>query len=235
MLPAQRLRRHLLLALAALVVILALYLLFGFNRETWVDIPDLKRDSFKWRLSVSLAYTALLFLAVTLALGPLNVLRRRPNPTNQMLRRDIAIWAGFLGLAHMSVGMLVHTNNLQLWGLFLWHWPDAHNPLPLRKDLFGLANAAGLLQASTLVLLLTLSNNVALRRLGTQTWKRLQRLSYLAFVSILVHGMAYQSVEQRDLVVRVVFALIVSAVIVLQLSGAYRRLRERRGEASRSF
>ena len=227
-LPPQRKRRHRILALAALLAAAGLFALFGLSTETWVDIPGLKAHSLKWRLSVSLAYTALLFLAAALAIGPLNVLRKRPLPANDMLRRDVAIWAGFLGLAHMSVGMLVHTGDLQLWRLFFWSLPHKHDLLPLRKDLFSLANFAGLAQASILILLLALSNNIALRRLGTRRWKNLQRLSYVAVALIALHGTAYQLVERRDALVRAAFIGILLAVALLQLTGLAWRLSRRR-------
>jgi sulfoxide reductase heme-binding subunit YedZ len=53
--------------------------------------PDVRH-----RLSMATAYAGLIFLAVSLGIGPWNVLRRRPNPISFDLRRDIGIWSGIL-------------------------------------------------------------------------------------------------------------------------------------------
>ena len=41
--------------------------------------------------SITTAYASLAFLTVALIIGPLNVLRQRPNPTNLYLRRDCTL------------------------------------------------------------------------------------------------------------------------------------------------
>src|ERR1700676_4612371 len=62
--------------------------------------PDVRH-----RLSMATAYAGLLFLAISLWLGPWNVLRRRPNPTSFDLRRDVGIWTGILAILHTVVGL----------------------------------------------------------------------------------------------------------------------------------
>lgn len=59
-------------------------------------------------LSVATAYAGLLLRAITLLLGPWNVLRGRPNPVSTDVRRDVGIWAGILSLAHVVFGLQVH-------------------------------------------------------------------------------------------------------------------------------
>lgn len=59
-------------------------------------------------LSTASAYAGLALLIVSLSLGPLNILRNRPNPVSTDLRRDVGIWAGLLGLIHTVVGLQVH-------------------------------------------------------------------------------------------------------------------------------
>ena len=49
------------------------------------------------------AYAGLAFLAISLWLGPWNVLRRRPNPVSFDLRRDVGIWAVVLAIVHTVV------------------------------------------------------------------------------------------------------------------------------------
>src|SRR5215471_3115707 len=60
------------------------------------------------RASMASAYASLVMFAATLVIGPLNVLRGRPNPVSSYLRRDIGIWAGLLALVHVVVGLQVH-------------------------------------------------------------------------------------------------------------------------------
>ena len=56
-------------------------------------------------LSYSLTFV---LLAAALAIGPLNVLRRKPNPVSTDVRRDIGIWAAGFGIAHTIAGLNVH-------------------------------------------------------------------------------------------------------------------------------
>jgi DMSO/TMAO reductase YedYZ heme-binding membrane subunit len=84
-----------------------------------------------------------------------------------------------------------------------------------------------LLIAVLLVLLLVLSSDRVLRRLGSTWWKRLQRSAYFAFLLTVGHGFAFQALESRSAGLIVVLALVTAAVIALQLRGAalYRRLK----------
>jgi sulfoxide reductase heme-binding subunit YedZ len=200
--------------------------LLGYSRERWLDVPGLKRDTFEWRMSMSLALTAVLFLIPVLAIGPLNMLRKRANPTNSYLRRDLGIWVGVLGLAHMVFGISIHSDNLRFWTLWIIVTPG--RPLRLVTGWFGLANYAGLLLASLLALLLAISNDIAMRRLGMRRWKNLQRLSYLALLAIMIHGLAYQELENRDLGLRLVFWGMIAFIIVIQGLGLFTTLRQRR-------
>jgi DMSO/TMAO reductase YedYZ heme-binding membrane subunit len=226
-----RLKRHALLAAVVLVLVTSFYFLLGFSPERWVDIPDRKAEMPLWRLSMSLAYNAFLFLSLTLSIGPYRAICRLPVPTNYMLRRDIAYWAGGLALAHISASIWIHTDGWALWGLYFWIFPNAEYPLPLHRDMFGFANLAGTAVAAIIVILLIISNNAALKRLKPKNWKNLQRLSYVAFFLAGLHGMAYQIVEHRLLGLRVVFFIAVGLVIVLQLLGLATRLADQHEKA----
>lgn len=215
----RRIRRHALLACIALLLVSLLFFAFDLSQETWHAPPTRKADSPLWRLSMATAYSALTFLAVTLSIGPLNLLRGRSNPVNTMMRRDVGIWAGGLALLHMSVGALIHTESLQLWWLFFNELPSTTNPLPIRMSKMGLANYLGLFQATLLVVLLLLSNNRALRKLGTRRWKNAQRLAYIAFGSVAAHGFLYQWAEGRDGRITTIFFTIIIGVVIVQLLG----------------
>jgi sulfoxide reductase heme-binding subunit YedZ len=214
-----RLRRFLRFAIISLGLVMLFYFLLSHAQERWVEIPDLKANSIRWRLSMSLAWTAVLFIVTTLSIGPLNILRRRSNPIHNVVRRDLGIWTAIIALSHMTIGMLVHTDGLQVWWLFIEEWPTLSNPLPLHYNVFGVANYAGLFQALVLIFLLAISNNNAMRRLGIQRWKNLQRLTYAAFASIVTHAFAYQTLENRDVILRIFFGMMIMVAVGLQLAG----------------
>lgn len=176
---------------------------------------DAKDSTF--RLSMATAYVGLALIGLSLIIGPINVLRGRPNPLNTSVRRDIGIWGGIVGLVHTVVGLQVHMAG-RFWLYFLYPREESHL-VPVRYDLFGLANYSGLGTSLVLVLLLALSSNAALTRLGSQRWKALQRWNYAGFALLVVHGAAYQLLEKRMAGFVLVFAVAVLFVGVLQAIG----------------
>ncbi len=148
-----------------------------------------KRDLIS-RLSIGTAYPALFLTAITMLLGPFNLLRRKPNPVSFNLRRDFGIWSGILAIFHTIVGLNVHLRG-RMWLYFV---NDHHR---LRRDLFGFGNYTGLVAALLFLLLLTLSNDVSLRKLDPKKWKTLQRWAYFAAALTAAHAVAYQQIEKR--------------------------------------
>ena len=217
-----RIKRHLFLAGIAILLVGFLFVAFDYTPERWLAPPDRKADSPLWRLSMALAYAALLFLAATLLIGPLCVVRNRPPAANLMQRRDVGIWVGLIAIAHVTIGMQIHTEHFQLWYLFFTEFSSASNLLPIRISKFGLANYLGLFQLSLILLLLVFSNNRALRWLGTGRWKNIQRLSYVAFASVAAHGFTYQLAERRDGRIMLIFALIILTVGSVQALGFFK-------------
>jgi sulfoxide reductase heme-binding subunit YedZ len=175
-------------------------------------------------VSLASAYVALLLLAASLAIGPWNVLRARPNPVSTDLRRDVGIWAGTLGLFHLGVGLNVHLRG-RPWLYFVYP-ADQRSAVPLRHDLFGFANETGLVAGLVLLLLLALSNDRMLVRLRSRRWKSLQRLNYWGAVLVVAHSVAYQVIENRVRMpaLLLAFLVLVAATAVLQALG-YRRVR----------
>jgi len=100
----RRSKRHLLLAAAAVAIVALAY--------AATPPPDVRH-----RLSMATAYSGLAFLAVSLWLGPWNVLRQRPNPVSFDLRRDIGIWTGILAIVHTAIGLTVHLRG-RMWMYF---------------------------------------------------------------------------------------------------------------------
>jgi methionine sulfoxide reductase heme-binding subunit len=210
----RRLSRHLLLAVVSAGLTAALSYALAF--ETALAA-----------LSTASAYAGLTLLIVSLSLGPLNILRNRPNPVSTDLRRDVGIWAGLLGLLHTILGLQVHMGG-KFWLYFLFP-PDQRFFSPLRYDAFGLANYMGLIAVIVLIVLLTLSNNFSLRRLGQKRWKKLQRWNYAGFALVAGHGALYQFLEKREVVFVGLFGAIVVIGVAMQLAGyGKRRARESR-------
>ena len=199
----RRIRRHCLIAAGSLGATAVLALVFPG--------PD------RARISLATAYVALALLTVTLSLGPLNVLRGRPNPVSFNLRRDFGIWSAVLGVGHTAFGLTVHfTGRMQLYFL---PPPDTHGLLGLRADSFGAANHSGLLAVLILVVLASISNDRALRTLGTRRWRSVQRWAYVILGFTIVHGALYQLIEKQRLVLVLVFVALALWIVVLQLAG----------------
>ena len=190
------------------------HILLGIG-SAWVTMLFMRlfpQRDFVSRLSIGTAYAALFLLGITLALGPLNVVRRRSTPVSYDFRRDFGIWAGIAGLVHTAVGLNVHLRG-RMWLYFV---DDNHH---LRKDAFGFGNYTGAVAALVLILLLALSNDMSLRELGIARWKSLQRWAYVAIVVTLAHGIAYQEIETRGVQFRVLLYVIIGILLGLQIAG----------------
>jgi sulfoxide reductase heme-binding subunit YedZ len=164
------------------------------------------------QLSIATAYPALALTSAALVLGPWNLLRGRHNPVSFDLRRDLGIWAGIMALMHTVVGLNVHLRG-RPWLYFV----DEHERL--RHDVFGFGNDTGLIAALLFLLLLAISNDLSLRRLGTRRWKSLQRWTYVAAALTLLHAIAYQQVEKRQAAYQVMVWGITALWTALQLAG----------------
>ena len=196
-----RSKRHLTLAAGAIAITCLAY--------AATPPPDIRH-----RMSMATAYAGLIFLAVSLWLGPWNVLRRRPNAISFDLRRDVGIWTGILAILHTAIGLIVHLRG-RMW---MYFFKEAH-PLRLQNTKFGFANFTGLAAALLFLMLLAISNDLSLRALKTNRWKSLQRWAYVAFVLTAAHGIAYQLIEKRSVPWVVVFAAVMVAVVAAQLLG----------------
>lgn len=169
------------------------------------------------QLSTASAWICALLFCVVLLIGPVGVLTGRPAPTNHLLRRDLGIWTALTGLLHFWLGTEESMNTAYLAafvsGTVMPPAPD------VRQSLFTWGSLLGFIVGLLFLLLMSLSNNVALRRLGAKWWKRLQRSSYFAFAFTMLHGVAFQVLESRHWVWVGVLALCTIAVTVLQGRG----------------
>jgi len=123
-----------------------------------------------------------------------------------------------------------HTGiNVDLRGRPWLYFIDEHHHV--RHDLFGIGNDSGLPAALMSLLLLAISNDLLLRRLGTRTWKSLQRWTYVAMALTAVHAVAYQFVEKRQAAYDALLWATIAATAVLQAAGWWRTKRKPSGSA----
>jgi sulfoxide reductase heme-binding subunit YedZ len=174
------------------------------------------------RLSKATAYVGLFYLAVTLIIGPLNVLRGAPNPLSTFLRRDFGIIAGVLALVHTFLGLHVHMRG-DFIQYFFYRTPVGTGTV--RFDVFGIANHLGLIAVLVILVLLCISNNLSIRRLGATGWKRVQKWNYVGAVLVVVHALLYQLIEER-IFVFVAYVLGVTAISTMAQFLGFRRRSE---------
>jgi sulfoxide reductase heme-binding subunit YedZ len=167
-------------------------------------------------VSFATAYAGLGLVVTALVIGPLNLLRRRPNPTSTDLRRDVGIWAGLFGITHTVAGFQVHMH-----GEVRRYFAVSAGGVAAR--IFVAANFLGLIAAILLLVLVLISNDVALRRFGAARWKALQRVTYIVIVAIVLHGAMYQVIEKRRWPLALIFSLLVVAAAAMQWTGARAR------------
>ena len=177
-----------------------------------------------YRLSMATGYVSVVLIAWAMLIGPWRVRRGRPAPASTDLRRDVGIWGSLFGVAHVVTGLQVHFAGA-FWKYFLY--PDGDHRIPLRHDLFGFANWSGLAAVLLLVLLLAISNDASLRKLGTQRWKSWQRWTYWAAALTVAHALAYQIPTKNHAPWIAAFMLLTVIVLVLQLDGRRRYLTRR--------
>ncbi|MBI2404008.1 MAG: hypothetical protein HYV20_14975 [Gemmatimonadetes bacterium] len=129
--------------------------------------------SFNQQFTVATGYVVLGLLALTLLIGPANLLLRRRNPVSNYLSRDVGTWAAIGSVVHVIFGLQVHGGGQIRDFLNYFVAPDG-SPWP---NSFGLGNWTGPAALVIVVGLLALSSDFALRKLKARPWKR-QRLNY---------------------------------------------------------
>lgn len=212
----RRLRHHLVLALVSAILMVLVYAL-------------VRPDAMTVRLSMATAYASFALLGATLLMGPLKVLLGRPNPIHADLRRDVGIWAAIIALAHIGFALQHHAGGRVLYYFLEPLWERGR--FPLRLDPFGIANHLGLVATVILILLLALSNDLALRALRPNRWKALQRLNYGLWGMVALHALAYQLIEEQRLLFLGVLIVTVGSVVFVQLAGV--RSRRKRAKPGR--
>ncbi len=175
------------------------------------------RSYFTQRFTVATGYVATGLLALTLLIGPANLLLRRRNPVSSYLRRDAGMWTALFGVVHMIYGSLLHSGG-QLSRLLNYFFAPDGSPL---TNSFGLGNWTGLAATVVVVGLLALSSDAALRKLKARSWKNLQRLNYALFALVIAHAFFYGALLRMTSPFTLLLLLSVIAVFVGQAAGIW--------------
>jgi len=169
------------------------------------------------RMSLWSGWLCVLLFAATLMVGPWTLHGNVKPATNILLRRDLGIWAAVTGLIHFALGTAFSMNPEYISRFVVDE---------LGQSRFFWGSIWGTVAGLLVLILLVISNNRLLAKLGAVWWKRLQRLAYPAFLITVIHGVYFQLLEQRSYYLYASLALLV-LVASAQLFGMwrYRQLR----------
>ena len=199
-----RLKNHLVLAVLSFG---------GLGAAAISGSPETAAD----RLSIVSAYLCLLLLALVLLIGPASVLRSRRLVVNSYIRRDTGIWAAVNGLLHFYLANVLSMNYEYL-GAYVENAAQAPSAAA-RSTLYNSGTIAGYLIAVLFIVLLLLSSDWMVRKVGLKWWKRIQRFSYLGFILTCVHAFEFQVLEARPLFWVVVVATVAIVIFAAQCMG----------------
>jgi sulfoxide reductase heme-binding subunit YedZ len=182
------------------------YLLLITIAGCWLAAQYASSSTTNEILSIGTGYVALVLLAVTLLIGPLNLIWKRRNGVNIDFRRDVGIWSGITGLVHVVFSLQIELAD-NIWAFF---FQDGIKP---RTDLFGISNDLGLIATIMLAVLLFTSNQLSLRWLKGKRWKLVQRFNYPLVILVLIHTFGYMVLNLRESFF--FYAVIGTSVLVL--------------------
>jgi len=181
------------------------------------------------RFTTATGYIALGLLALTLLIGPGNLLLRKRTPISTYLARDVGMWAAIVSVIHVIAGFFVHGPQASIIKRILFYFfaPDGS---PLTNS-FGWGNWTGLAATVIVVGLLAISSDLALRKLKARRWKNIQRLNYALFVLVIAHAIFYGALLRVTSISTILLGIIVSVIFIGQMVGVWlwRRRHSRTG------
>jgi sulfoxide reductase heme-binding subunit YedZ len=169
------------------------------------------------RLSIVSAYLCLVLLGAALLIGPMHAFRKGRPLANSYIRRDIGIWAALSGLMHFYLANVLAMNYEYL-GIYVENAPVPPSA-EIRRELYSWGVILGYVIAVLFIVLLALSNDWIVQKVGLKWWKRIQRVSYLGFLFTSAHAFAFQALESREVLWIIVVLLITLLVLFGQASG----------------
>lgn len=176
-------------------------------------------------LSIGSGYVGLVLLALSLLIGPFNLLRKRKNPVNIDFRRDVGIWAGITGLLHVVISLQLY-NNGDILSYFFTRGSQGDTFLGF--DLFNLSNYIGLAATVILAALLITSNQLSLRYMKGKRWKLVQRFNYPLAILVVLHTFGYQALNVREGIFALSVIVLSLLVVAAQLGGVAVSLERKR-------
>jgi DMSO/TMAO reductase YedYZ heme-binding membrane subunit len=187
----------------------------GGSRGAFSFALDPFNRSFGSWLTIATGYLATALLAVTLLVGPLNLLLRRANPRSSYLRRDLGAWVVIFGGLHVVLAFReAYRGALSFVGFFFV------DGVPITSS-FGVGNWTGLAALAIGTGLLAISTTRAVRELGPARWKSLQRLNYTVFGLVLLHATCYGALQRTSSPFTILLFSIAATVTVGQLTGIW--------------
>jgi len=149
------------------------------------------------RISVGSAWVCMLFLCGALLIGPSRRAAGQSAPANIYVRREFGVWAAIQGFVHFYYGSVVSMNQTYIQAFVRSDTPPL--AASVRDALFNWGGMAGFIASLIFLLLLLLSSDRALRWVGADRWKKLQKSARVAFWLTVLHGFAFQALEGRYL------------------------------------
>jgi methionine sulfoxide reductase heme-binding subunit len=168
--------------------------------------------------TLATGYVATVLLALTLLVGPANLVLRRRNPVSTSLARDLGTWAAVVSIVHVMVGLKAHGYAGDLFNFTNYFFLADGTP---KTNSFGLGNWTGLAALVVVAGLLALSNDRSLRELKAKRWKNLQRLNYALFALVVLHAIFYGALLRMTSAFTLVLIGTVAAVMAGQAAGIW--------------
>jgi methionine sulfoxide reductase heme-binding subunit len=176
---------------------------------------DPSARSFSSQLTIATGYVATGLLALTLLIGPANLLLRRRNPVSNYLRRDLGTWTVIFSVAHVILAFrAAYRSVFSFLDFFI------ADDRPLTSN-FGMGNWTGLAALVIAVGLLAISTTRAVRELKPTRWKSLQRLNYTVFGLVVLHAIFYGALTRMESPFTTLLICIVVAVFLGQSAGIW--------------
>lgn len=181
---------------------------------------------------VSTGYVATVLLAVTLLVGPANLILRRRNPVSTYLRRDLGVWTALWSLVHVVLAFQQGHGG----GMFRFVEFFVVDGKPLTNS-FGWGNWTGLAATVIVVALLVTSTDRVMRELSGKRWKVIQRFNYGVFVLVVLHAVFYGALQRMPSPLTLLLIATCVAVLVGQAVGIrlWRRRQRERDERRHSI
>jgi methionine sulfoxide reductase heme-binding subunit len=195
---------------------------------TYVFLESRAEFSSMHKWNRALADTGVLFLAISMAIGPTSKLW---SSLRRMViwRREIGVIAFFFALAHTAVILAgwIEWDFIKLFG-YIIH-PETNEYVMLLHG-FGLANTIGILALVYGLVLSLTSNNFSQKFLGGVVWKFIQRGVYVFWWLIVIHTGYFLYLHFLDFHrpvpepnwVQMPFAMLILLVVALQLIASWK-------------